>query len=118
VNKIRGGVSNKPSPLSALLGLAVTSATTSSVGGAKDPYAYDLKKGGSPFGKKSKSSVNSEDEDIEEEIDEFQNSQNSSYSRRNPLFSSTENSGMYDQSVNSVEIEDYDYYESVRRRKK
>lgn len=60
VNKIRGGVSNKPSPLSALLGLGVTAGSNTSAGGAKDPYAYDLKKGGSPFGKKSTSSLNPE----------------------------------------------------------
>lgn len=51
VNKIRGGAStSKASPLSALLGM--TSGTKE--GGAKDPYAYDLKKGSSPFAKKSK----------------------------------------------------------------
>jgi len=43
----------------------VTSASNTSVSGAKDPYAYDLKKG-SPYGKKSiYTAINSEDEDIE-----------------------------------------------------
>lgn len=110
----------KPNGLTALLGLTTTGSTKQ--GGASNPYDYSIKKEVSipkdPYSYDLKKPAKKKDEEIDEDLDEFQNSQNSSLSRRNPLFESTENSGMYDQSVNSVDIEDYDYYENVKKRKR
>ncbi len=56
-------------------------------------------------------------ESIDEQLDELQQSKDST--RRNPLYSSSESgfdkSNGYDQSVDSMAIEDYEYFEKAKK---
>eukprot|EP00825_Cyclidium_porcatum_P034489 TRINITY_DN36278_c0_g1_i1.p2 TRINITY_DN36278_c0_g1~~TRINITY_DN36278_c0_g1_i1.p2 ORF type:complete len:170 (-),score=51.16 TRINITY_DN36278_c0_g1_i1:129-638(-) len=109
-------------------------------GQGSDPYSYDIDIGNNQKPTKQNQQINKQkktediDEYLEEEIEDFTASKdsnvnnnpmaNTSKERKNPIFSSSEDvhvanqSQGYDQSVDSDAIENYDYYETVTKKKK